>query len=100
MALMKKTGKATTTSVSQLTAAVTEKISPAGVYVVEVREKDLKKMKTGEERALAFEVNRNKHVAQNKRNFWFFNGPVDFKEPALPSLDGETDGSLLPPKIN
>jgi hypothetical protein len=100
MALVRQTGRVTTSKVGQLTAAVTDKISPAGVKVVEVREKDLKKMQTGEERALAFEANRNRHVAQNKRSFWFFNGPVDFKEPTLPSSEGEMDGSLLPPKIH
>lgn len=65
-------------------------IRPPRVPVVEVREKDLKELPTGEERALAFENKR-------KRNFWFFSGPVDFKEPTLPSAGGEMDNSLLPP---
>ncbi len=68
-----------------------DKIHPAGVKVVEVREKDLKKLPSGQERALAFETTR-------KRGFWFFGGPVDFKEPTLPLPGGEMDGSLLPPK--
>ena len=62
------------------------------VKVVEVREKDLKKLATGHERALAFENNR-------KGGFWFFNGPVDFKEPTLPDPGSEMDGSVLPPRI-
>lgn len=66
-------------------------INPPGVQVVEVREKDLKKLPSGQEKALAFENTR-------KRGFWFFHGPVDFKEPTLPAPGGETDGSLLPPK--
>lgn len=81
----------TTAKVSQLTEMAVDKIHPAGVKVVEVREKDLKKLPSGQERALAFENTR-------KRGFWFFNGPVDFKEPTLPSPGGEMDGSLLPPK--
>lgn len=62
------------------------------VKVVEVREKDLKKLPSGHERALAFENGR-------KGGFWFFNGPVDFKEPTLPDPGSEMDGSLLPPRV-
>lgn len=62
------------------------------IPVVEVREKDLKNLPTGEERALAFESTKKK-----RSSFWFFGGPVDFKEPALPASGGEADGSLLPP---
>ena len=62
------------------------------VKVVEVREKDLKKLPSGHERALAFESGR-------KGGFWFFNGPVDFKEPTLPDPGSEMDGSLLPPRV-
>jgi hypothetical protein len=62
------------------------------VDVVKVREKDLKPLPTGHERAIAFE-------SQHKRGFWFFGGPVDFKEPTLPEPGSEMDGSLLPPRI-
>jgi len=63
-----------------------------GVKVVQVRKKDLKELPTGRERALAFEN-------QRKQGFWFFGGPVDFKEPTLPEPGSELDGSLLPPKV-
>ena len=62
------------------------------VQVVQVRQKDLKALPTGHERALAFEN-------QHKRGFWFFGGPVDFKEPTLPEPGSDLDGSLLPPRI-
>lgn len=83
---------ATTSKLSQLTEMASHRIRPAGVKVVEVREKDLKKLPTGHDRALAFENNR-------KRSFWSsFSGPVDFQEPVLPDGGGEMDGSLLPPR--
>ena len=63
-----------------------------GVKVVQVRKKDLKELPTGRERALAFEN-------QRKQGFWFFGGPVDFKEPKLPEPGSELDGSLLPPRV-
>ncbi|MES2440633.1 MAG: hypothetical protein V4584_16315 [Verrucomicrobiota bacterium] len=92
VAFVKKTTTATTSKVSALSEMAVNKINPPGVKVVEVREKDLKKLPTGEERALAFENTR-------KRGFWAsFMGPVDFKEPTLPEPGGEMDGSLLPPK--
>ncbi len=91
MAMVQKTSAATTAKVAELSELSLSKIRPAGVKVVEVREKDLKELPTGQERALAFENNR-------KRGFWFFNGPVDFKEPSLPEPGAEMDGSLLPPK--
>jgi hypothetical protein len=87
MALVQKTSEATTAKVAQLADIV----HPPGVKVVEVREKDLKPLPTGQERALAYQNTR-------KRGFWFFGGPVDFKEPTLPEPGGEMDGSLLPPK--
>jgi hypothetical protein len=91
MAFVKKTTTATATKVSELSTMAVERIKPPGVKVVEVREKDLKPLPTGRERALAYENTR-------KRGFWFFGGPVDFKEPNLPDPGGEMDGSLLPPK--
>jgi hypothetical protein len=63
---------------------------PSKVPIVEVNEKGLKDLPTGEERALAYENKR-------KRSFWLFDGPIDFKEPSLPTSAGEMDGSLLPP---
>lgn len=91
LAFVQKTTSATTSKVSQLSEMASNTLSPPAVKVVEVREKDLRKLPSGQEQALAFENNR-------KRGFWFFNGPVDFKEPALPQSGGESDGSLLPPK--
>lgn len=91
LAFVKKTTTATTTKVAQLSTMAVDKISPPSVKVVEVREQDLKKLPTGQERALAYQNTR-------KRSFWFFGGPVDFKEPSLPEAGGEMDGSLLPPK--
>ena len=88
LAMIQKTSAAATSKVSELS----DKIHPAGVKVVEVREKDLKELPTGQERALAFENSR-------KRGFWFFGGPVDFVEPTLPEPGAEMDGSLLPPKL-
>ena len=91
IAFVQKTSSAATVKVSKLSEMAVNKINPPGVKIVEVREKDLKKLPTGREQALAFENTR-------KRGFWFFNGPVDFAEPTLPLPGGETDGSLLPPK--
>lgn len=90
MAFVRKTSAATTAKVAELSEKAIHTVSPPGVKVVEVREKDLKKLPTGEEKALAYEKSR-------KRSFWFFDGPVDFKEPNLPQAGGEMDGSLLPP---
>jgi hypothetical protein len=91
VAFVQKTTAATTSKVTQLSTMAIDRIRPPQVQVVEVREKDLKKIPTGHERALAYENTR-------KRSFWFFNGPVDFKEPSLPESGGEMDGSLLPPR--
>ena len=72
--------------------SLTSLLPGPGVKVVQVRKKDLKELPTGRERALAFEN-------QRKQGFWFFGGPVDFKEPTLPPPGSELDGSLLPPRI-
>jgi hypothetical protein len=80
--------------VSDLSKASVAKLMPPKIPVVEVREKDLKAMPTGEERALAFEKSR-----QPSKSFWFFRGPVDFKEPELPESGAAIDGELLPPKM-
>lgn len=64
-------------------------LRPSKIDVVEVREKDLKEMPLGKDRALAFE---------RKKSFWSFI-PGNFKEPDLPKIEeGELDGGLLPPK--
>lgn len=91
MAFVQKTTSASTGKLSRLSEMTANKINPPGVKVVEVREKDLKEMPSGHEKALAFENTR-------KHRFWFFNGPVDFAEPSFPLPSGETDGSLLPPR--
>ena len=90
LAFVKDASSATTQKVAQLSTMAIDKINPPSVKVVEVREKDLKKLPTGQERALAYENTR--------KRFWFFGGPVDFTEPTLPAQGGEMDGSLLPPK--
>jgi hypothetical protein len=86
--MVKNTASKATTGMSQFSLS---DLRPSRVDVVEVREKDLKEMPLGKERALAFDRER-------KRSFWsFLNG--DFKEPTLPSIEeGDVDGSLLPPK--
>jgi hypothetical protein len=67
------------------------KLMPSRIPVVEVREKDLKELKSGQEQAVAFEKSR-------RNRFWgIFSGPVDFQEPALPEDLGSVDGGLLPP---
>lgn len=66
------------------------KIMPGrGVKVVEVREKDLRELPTGQERALAY----------RRSGAWLFGGPVDFQEPSLPEPGSELDGTLLPPRM-
>lgn len=76
-----------------LTETPLVRLMPAGgLKVVEVREKDLEELPTGQERALAF---RN----ERKNGFWIFDGPLDFKEPMLPEDGCEMNDSLLPPKM-
>lgn len=90
VAMVRHAASSTVSTISEFSAA---HILPGPrVAVVEVREKDLKKLPSGRERALAYE---NAH----RRGFWFFGGPVDFKEPTLPEPGSELDGSLLPPRI-
>lgn len=81
----------TSSGVTALADASWGRLTKPKVQVVEVREKDLKDLPTGQEQALAFDNRR-------KRSFWgLFSGPVDFKEPTGPVNAGELDGSLLPP---
>jgi hypothetical protein len=76
-----------------LTDTPIARLLPAGgLKVVEVREKDLKDLPTGQERAIAY---RN----ERKRGFWIFGGPVDYEEPTLPEDGSGADGSLLPPRM-
>ncbi|MFM2198316.1 MAG: hypothetical protein RLZZ505_1748 [Verrucomicrobiota bacterium] len=84
-------------AVKSTTAKATEGISkfsitdlrPSNIDVVEVREKDLKEMPLGKDRALAYE---------RRKSFWSFI-PGSFKEPDLPKVEEtELDGGLLPPK--
>lgn len=66
---------------------------PSSVPVVEVREKDLKQITSGKDKALAFQNTRRGYFSS------FFGGAADFKEPTLPSggIDNPEFG-LLPPK--
>lgn len=89
---MKEVGKNSVAFVQEKTTATMDKVMPPQIKVVEVREKDLKKLPSGQDQAVAFENTR-------KRGFFsFFRGPVDFKEAALPEAGGVSDGLLLPPK--
>jgi hypothetical protein len=65
-------------------------IRPTQVAVVKVREKDLKKFRSGHEMAKAYEEER-------RRDLWIFNGFKTLPEPML--LDSSSDFSLglLPP---
>lgn len=96
MKTVKETASNATKSVKETASNATQNIADftlgrPKVAVVEAREKDLKKMPLGKERALAFDQ-------QRKRSFWSFALP-NFKEPSLPVVtDDEADGSLLPPK--
>lgn len=84
-AVKTNTAKATA-GISQFSLA---NLRPSNIDVVEVREKDLKEMPLGKDRALAYE---------RKKSFWSFM-PGKFKEPDLPQIEeGELDGGLLPPK--
>lgn len=76
---------------SRQSLAAIDRLRPRRVPVVEVRNKDLKDMPLGHERAIAYQ--------EKQRNaWWFFRGPVDFKEPTLPDSSAESAGSLLPAK--
>jgi len=91
---------ATVSGVSKLSKFSVSDIMPARVGVVEVREKDLKELPLGKERALAYEARKQSLASRQGGGFWFFKGPVDFKEPTLPNEAGSLDGSLLPPRSN
>lgn len=90
-AAIRKTTSAATAKVSAISDRSLAMIRPSQVPVVEVREKDLKEMPLGQERALAYEKSQ-------RSQFWVFRGPIDFKLPSAPTAGPELDGSLLPPK--
>jgi len=68
-----------------------DSIRPARVNIVKVREKDLRKLPSGQEHALAYQYER-------KLGFWIFNGSTNFQEPALPEIGCEMSIGLLPPR--
>ncbi len=78
------------TRISEFASSSVDSIRPNRVKVVAVREKDLKKLPTGKERALAYQ-------AERKQGLWIFNGMNPFKEPALPETGAEMNLGLLPP---
>lgn len=82
------------TQLKNATVAGVSNLMPQRIPVVEVRQKDLKEIKTGRDQAVAFEKER-------RRGFWgsLFQGPVDFKEPELPVESASTDGEVLPPMV-
>ncbi len=89
---------ATVSGFSKVSNFSVSDLVPSKVKVVKVRPKDLKDLPLGKERALAYEANKDSLAARPGRGFWIFSGPVDFKEPSLPSDSGNLDGSLLPPR--
>lgn len=91
---------ATASGMSKISNFSVTDLMPSRVDVVEVRMKDLKELPLGKERALAYEAKKQTIASRQGGGFWFFKGPVDFKEPNLPSDSGGLDGSLLPPRTN
>ncbi|MGC4017437.1 MAG: hypothetical protein QM755_23425 [Luteolibacter sp.] len=88
----------TTAGLDKVSRFSVSDLMPSRIEVVEVRQKDLKNLPTGQEKALAFENTRRQ---RDGGGFWgFFKGPVDFKEPTLPNNAGMMDGTLLPPRAN
>lgn len=96
---------ASCTQVSSLKTAAAEKVGKISDFsvaklipgsnrppIVQVRERELKEIPTGHERAVAFEKSR-------RNRFWIFGGPVNFVEPELPVDDGVAEGTLLPPVV-
>lgn len=91
---------ATASRVTQISQFSVTDLVPAQVGIAQVRPKDLKEMPLGKERALAYEAKRQTLASRQERGSWFFKGPVEFKEPNLPSDVGLLNGSLLPPLPN
>lgn len=94
MKVVKAAKDKTSSAMSGLADASIGRFMGPKIPVVEVRKKDLRDLPTGDQRILAMEEKTKK-----RRSFWFFGGPVDFKEPALPAAGtgGDAEGSLLPP---
>jgi hypothetical protein len=102
VAAVKKSTSATVTKISSVAKVpslpkmpdfhIADLMPGSRVKVVEVREKDLKELPTGQELAKA-------HARERRSGFWIFGGPVDFKEPTLPEPGSELDGTLLPPRM-
>lgn len=86
---MKSIQTSTAKMVAKLPALPRPQIFGDRPKVVEVREKDLKKMPLGHEQALAFQKTGG-------FNFWP-RGNVKFEPGPLPEPGSEMDGSLLPP---
>lgn len=78
------------TRISKIAVAPFDAIRPAKVAVVEVREKDLKKLPSGHELARAYQE-------ESQRGFWIFNGSSNLPEPALPEIQSDLSLGLLPP---
>jgi hypothetical protein len=91
MDLARKTGEATSEKLGELAKFSVSDLLPPKVKVVEVREKDLKNLPLGEDRALAY-------ADAKRRSLWATNVPATFNLPPLPEGGVEMDGSLLPPK--
>lgn len=95
---MNKLKDKTTAGLTKVSRFSVSDLMPSRIDVVEVRQKDLKELQTGQEKALAFENTRRQ---RDSGGFWgFLKGPVDFKEPTLPNNAGMMDGTLLPPRAN
>jgi hypothetical protein len=90
----------TTTKVSRLAQFSLADLRPARVPVVEVRERDLRDLPLGEERAVAYQRAAFAARDRQRARHWFSAGPVDFIEPSLPTGGPELDSGLLPPKEN
>lgn len=75
------------------------KLMPSRIPVAEVREKDLKKMPTGADRALAWERKMNKK--RFAYTSWKF-VPGNYVPPKLPDdqATSSSEGSILPPLKN
>lgn len=95
---LRSVGTATLSGFNKVSSFSVSDLFPSKVKVVKVRPKDLRELPLGKERALAYDAGKDTFASRSGHGFWFFNGPVDFKEPTLPSDSGNLDGSLLPPR--
>jgi hypothetical protein len=88
-------GKPGPTRAMQLAQFSLKDLRPSPLPIVEVREKDLKVLPLGDERALAYLSRASKERARRE---WASVGPVDFIEPDLPDVRADVEAGLLPPK--